>query len=218
MDFSFGGNGRLRYDETYAVLICLECRYAVQKSAIESHLLRHKIYRGERKTLLAEIAKLHLTEPDDAVPPSVIVPPIDGLAVIPGYRCVADGCQALCASSKRMRRHWSEVHDIIDQPSASMATEVYLQTFFRGTKLKYFQVLVDSATSIAPVRSVSADSPHSPSAVVEPVGDARLDDMVPWRPAAATPLQVEMETLQYFHHFMNVTSLTLPTSNDRTTA
>ncbi len=215
MEFSFGRNGRLRYDETYAVLICLDCSYAVQKSAIESHLLRHKIYRGERRTLLAQIAKLHLAEPEDVVASPVIAAPVDGLATIPGHRCVADGCKALCASSKRMRRHWSEVHDTVDQPLTAMASEVYLQTFFRGTKLKYFQVLVDGATSLAPVRSGSADSP--PSETVEP-GDAVFEAIPSQRLAAAAPLQIEMETLQYFHHFTSVTSLTLPTSIDRNAA
>lgn len=212
MEFSFGRNGRLRYDETYAVLICLECSYAVQKSAIESHLLRHKIYRGERRALLTEIAKLHLAEPDDVVPPSIISTPIDGLGTIPGHRCAADGCEALCASSKRMRRHWSEVHGTVDQPLAAMASEVHLQTFFRGTKLKYFQVLLDSAASLASFRSAFTDSPPLDSA--EP-GNAIFEAMALQRQAAAAPLQIEMETLQYFHHFASVTSLSLATSIDR---
>ncbi|KAJ3497010.1 hypothetical protein NLG97_g2228 [Lecanicillium saksenae] len=202
MDLFFGRNGRLRYNENYAVLICLECKYAVQKNAIESHLLRHKIYRGERKTLLAEIAKRHLTEPDDVVLPSVIAAPVDGLAVIPGYRCMADGCEALCASSKRMRRHWSEAHGTTDIPLASMATEAHLQTFFRGTKLKYFQVLADDTTSVDPLRSVSAESPGSPAASVD-AGDAFFQALVSQQTSVRVPLQVEMETLQYFYHFTN---------------
>ncbi|XWX00116.1 hypothetical protein V2A60_008133 [Cordyceps javanica] len=226
MHLSFASNGRLRYDEAHAVLICLECQYAVQKSAIESHLLRHKVYRGERRTLLAEIAQLHLAEPDDVMPPSsgvaAAAAPVEGLAVIPGYRCAADGCEALCASSKRMRRHWSEVHGTTDQPSASMASEAYLQTFFRGTKLRYFQVLVDGAASVAPPppSTLSADSPRSSSAPTESGSSGAIFDdaaAAAGRPGAPAPLRVEMEALQYFHHFAAITSLTLPVGLERST-
>lgn len=215
MDLSFGSTGRLRYNEAYAVLVCLECRYAVQKNAVESHLLRHKIYRGERRTLLAEIGKLHLAEPDDVVPPAGIVPPVEGLAVIPGYRCAAevDGCEALCASAKRMRRHWSEAHGTTDLPLAAMASDTHLQTFFRGTKLKYFQVLADDATTAAaaPLRSVSADSPP-PGPSTEPGDDFFQALASQQQSSVRIPLQLEMETLQYFHHFASFTALTLPTS------
>ncbi|KAJ6788708.1 hypothetical protein PWT90_02430 [Aphanocladium album] len=219
MDLFFGNNGRLRYNEIYAVLICLECKYAVQKNAIESHLLRHKVYRGERKTLLSEVAKLYLADPDDVALPSGIAAAVDGLAVIPGYRCAAEGCEALCASSKRMRRHWSEAHRTTDLPLESMASDAHLQTFFRGTKLKYFQVLADSRTSADPLpTSVSADSPRSPAAAaaaaVVDAGDAFFHAFASQRTSVRVPLRVELETLQYFHHFANCTSLTLPISAD----
>ncbi|OAA72475.1 hypothetical protein ISF_01548 [Cordyceps fumosorosea ARSEF 2679] len=231
MNLSFAHNGRLRYDEAHGVLICVKCRYAVQKSAVESHLLRHKVYRGERRTLLAAITRLHLAEPDEVRVPSghggLLPAPVEGLAIIPGYRCAADGCEALCASDKRMRRHWSEVHGTTDRPPAAMATEAHLQTFFRGTKLKYFQVLRvdDPAPLPLPSSGISTPSSHTPSsAATAEAGpqDAASDAVVSERPAAAAaappPLLVEMETLQYFHHFASATSLTLPTSLDKGTA
>lgn len=208
MHISFGRDGHLRYDESHAVLICLECKYAVQKSAVESHLLRHKVYRGERRTLLASIAQLHLAEPDQVVPPPNPPAPIDGLAVIPGYRCAADGCGALCASSKRMRRHWSEAHGTTEGTLSSLAEEVHLQTFFRGTKLRYFQVAADSNTNGRERFSVD-EARQSPAA-------DRGDDGGNTQPQPThSPLHLDMEALLYFHHFSTVTSHTLPIRRDR---
>lgn len=216
MRLSFGKDGHLRYDENYAVLICLACQYAVQKNAVESHLLRHKIYRGERRQLLATISQLHLTEPDRVPSPPTVSGPIDGLAILPGYRCSANGCEALCASAKRMRRHWSETHGTTDAPTSSLASEVHLQTFFRGTKLRYFQVSVrDHRPQQKPAANRQRSSPSAPR---EAGGDAIFAvAQVSQPPAAAVaaPLQLEMEILQYFHHYTTATSLTLPNTVDR---
>ena len=106
----FGSRDLLEYDARYGVLICRECQYAIQKSALQSHLLRHKIYRGERQNLLSSIARLDIFEPQNVPLPNPSSPPIDTLPIISGYRCTAAGCENLCASFKRMRRHWSEIH------------------------------------------------------------------------------------------------------------
>lgn len=220
MHLSFGKDGRLRYDETYGVLICLECQYAVQKSAVESHFLRHKVYRGERRQLLATISQLHLTEPDHVVPPSVPAQPVEGLAVIPGYRCaVADGsCRALCASLKRMRRHCSEAHGVAEAAAASIASDVFLQTFFRGTKLKYFEVAASSPTAPVPRRMSPAQrqpviSSRSGTAGAGAVAGDEFVENVPGSELLPSMPRVtlDMETLQYFHHFVSATSITLPT-------
>lgn len=50
----------LEYDATYGVIICREYQYAIQQSALQSHLLQHKIFRSERTTLLASIAQLDI--------------------------------------------------------------------------------------------------------------------------------------------------------------
>src|SRR5277367_6532329 len=136
-----GPRDLLEYDARYGVLICRECQYAIQKSALQSHLLRHKIYRHERQRLLSSIAQLDLFEPHQVPLPTPASPPIDALPIISGYRCTAVGCGNLCASSKRMRRHWSEIHGLSEplNPS-SFARPVKLQTFFRSTKLRYFKV------------------------------------------------------------------------------
>lgn len=174
----------LRYNATHKVLICSKCRYAVQKNAIGSHLLRHKIYRGDRQRLLESIAKLDLLEPEDVCLPEAGGPPVEGLPVTEGYRCAADGCGVLYASSKRMRRHWSEGHGV-REPSSDFAKKVNLQTFFRGTKNRYFEV---ASQDEAP--------PSSPQLETPPQSCQRLD----------------MESLRYFHHFTTTTCDTLPTA------
>ncbi|KAB5523163.1 hypothetical protein GE09DRAFT_493093 [Coniochaeta sp. 2T2.1] len=204
MSATFGRSDLLSYDAQHRVIICRECRYAIQKSALGSHLLRHKIYRGERQRLLASIHQCDILEPDEVQLPPPEYPPVDGLPVLSGYRCTAAGCGVLCASSKRMRRHWSEIHGIADPPD-SCARSATIQTFFRGTKLRYFEVglvrvsttlgtaIQDTAHQLSPV-----DAPPSiPPAFAPPVG-------------AAGSRGLDLDSLRYFHHFLTTTCLTLP--------
>lgn len=132
-----GSNNLLEYNPNYGVLICRECEYAIQKSAVQSHLLRHKIYRGERQKLLASIAEFDLREPDDVKVPNSDIRPIPALPVLDGYRCSWGGCCNLCASVKRMKRHWADCHGGT-KDFEMMAKEVKMQTFFRGTKISTY--------------------------------------------------------------------------------
>lgn len=194
----------LVYNAKHKVVLCLECKYAVQKSALGSHLLRHKIYRGERQQILSSLAQLEVLEPDDVELPPTGSSPIDGIPTIPGFKCTAPGCHGLCASRKRMRRHWSEVHGVSDPP-ASFAREASLQTFFRGTKLKYFEVdsrrsaqeSLNSARDVVELQSNSAGREETPAPIFPSLPQHTLD----------------LEALNYFHHFTTQTSFTLPTEN-----
>ncbi|KAK3360528.1 hypothetical protein B0T25DRAFT_535823 [Lasiosphaeria hispida] len=170
----------IEYNAQHCVLICCDCKYAIQKTALGSHLLRHKIYRGERQRLLSSFAQLRLLEPDDVQPPPAGSPPIPRLPVMSGYRCTATGCGSLWASVKRMRRHWSEGHGFREPPSDDFATIVCLQTFFRGTKLRYFEV-------------------EAPKPTIEPASSV----------LESTTFNLDLQTLQYFHHFTSVAAATL---------
>lgn len=225
-----GPRNLLEYDPTYGVLICRECQYAIQKTALQSHLLRHKIYREERQRLLASIAQLNLFEPHHVPLPNPTSPPINALPIISGYRCTARGCRNLCASSKRMRRHWSEIHGL-SEPSnfSSYARPVKLQTFFRGTKLRYFEVdFPEKAdpTGAAP-RAIATggddgddDERSDEEGHDEQLHDADVEAQLPPPQGVLTPppevssgsspVSLDMETLRYFHHFTTRTSLTLP--------
>ena len=209
MPITFGTCDLLEYDAKHSVLICRECKYAIQKSALGSHLLRHKIYRGERRRLLSSIARLEILEPDDVQRPPAGSPPVEGLPIISGYRCTATGCESLCASSKRVRRHWSESHGLSDPPD-SFARSASLQTFFRGTKLRYFEVASPKATAGRPL--VTSDGrlaqQHGLNLVATPAPRTPTPVLPPGPPG-----DLDLETLRYFHHFTTTTSLTLPAEN-----
>ena len=219
----FGTGDLLEYDSKYSLLICRVCRYAIQKNALESHLLRHKIYRGDRQRLLSSIAQLKLLEPQHVSLPAPGLPSVDALPIFSGYRCTAAGCRHLTASSKRMKRHWSGTHDLGGSIplSSSFARPVKLQTFFRGNKVRYFEV----ASPTAPLVNTDDDgdddendheeceeeghdvitaTPPSPPRVPTP----------PETPHGPSPADFNLETLTYFHHFITITSLTLPDAED----
>lgn len=194
---TLGPDHILVYNLTYRVLICRECQYAIQKSALQSHLLKHKIYREERQSLLFDIAQLDISEPDQTPIPPSDSPPIDSLPILDGFRCSAEGCGNLCASSKRMKMHWSETHGANERSGFSdYARPAKIQTFFRGTKIRYFEV----AGPLDPV--VTLGSQHN---VLQEV------DIFSPRPCStSSSLSIDLETLAYFHHFVTKTSHSLP--------
>jgi len=219
-----GSRDLLEYDARYGVLICRECQYAIQKSALQSHLLRHKIYRGEREQLLSSIAQLNIYEPHNVPLPSPASTPIDALPVISGYRCTAPGCGNLCASSKRMKRHWSEIHGFNKPPpgSSSFARPAKLQTFFRGTRLRYFEVAASPAVGTAGAALLITTDDHDNDERHDEQGhnedDADLATPIqpspmltpPDIPPDSSPVNLDLQMLTYFHHFITTTSLTLP--------
>ena len=219
-----GADNLLEYNAKYSLLICRECQYAIQKNALASHLLRHKIYRSDRQRLLSAIAQLDVLEPHHVPLPAPGSPPVDALPVLSGYRCTAAGCQHLTASSKRMKRHWSETHVLGDSVrlSSSFARPVKLQTFFRGTKVRYFEV----ASPTAPLGNTEDDGDgggHDHAGCEEEGRNATtVTPPLPLRrvPAASgtaqgpSPTDFNLETLTYFHHFITITSLTLPGAGD----
>lgn len=200
-----GPHDLLEYNARYRVLICRDCHYAIQKTALGSHLLRHKIYREERQRLLSTINDLDIVEPDDLLLPTANTVPVDALPVVSGYCCSVTGCGHLCASSKRMRRHWSDAHGVNGSNDfSSLARSVKLQTFFRGTKLKYFEVSVTSS---------NADSQLSDDESGNGREGSRLNATP--SPAQSTPNSepypvVDLEILAYFHHFITATKMSLP--------
>lgn len=218
----FGAHDLLEYNPQYRLLICRECQYAIQKNALESHLLRHKIYRADRQRLLSSIAKLDLLEPLQVPLPAPTSPPVDALPLLSGYRCTAAGCRHLTASSKRMKRHWSEIHGLAGSVplSPSLARSVKLQTFFRGTKVRYFEV----ASPMVPLVDTDDDGDdgdddhercqegHNSITATPP-----LPPCMPAHPGTAhgpSPADFNLETLTYFHHFITITSLTIPGAED----
>ncbi|KAF3033810.1 hypothetical protein E8E12_003059 [Didymella heteroderae] len=201
-----GPNDLLEYDVTHSVIVCRECQYAIQKSALQSHLLRHKIFRHERHSLLSLISQLEILEPEDVPLPPPTSKPIAALPVISGFRCGVGPCESLCASSKRMRRHQLECHDLTESEADGadfMVRPVSLQTFFRGTKIRYFEVA-------GPATRVSKSQPTS----VEAVNIGKVEQSPQMFEASATSLAavrgIDLHQMGYLHHFLLDTSLTLP--------
>ncbi|KAJ4990770.1 C6 zinc finger domain-containing protein [Stagonosporopsis vannaccii] len=209
-----GPQDLLEYDARYGVIICRECQYAIQKSAIQSHLLRHKIFRHERHSLLSSIAQLTINEPDNVPLPPPTSKPLEALPTIPGLRCNFEECGSLYASSKRMRRHQLESHDMCEaNKPVSMACSVTLQTFFRGTKIKYFEVTsVDSAATnktndeLAIIEEdMARPEGHAPIQLPHTAAETCLSSTSVGRDAS-----FNLQSLVYFHHFLSVTGSTLP--------
>lgn len=220
-----GPSGILQYDAEYRVLICRDCQYAIQKSAIPSHLLRHKIYRKERQHLLSSISLLDLVDPENIHIPAPDSAPIVALPIISGYCCTVDSCRSLYASSKRMRRHQSETHGLIGDSNLSrLSRPAKLQTFFRGSKLRYFEVrasLADTTvglTTAAINNQNKSDDEESNHGVYDMGSYAPQPELLPFASSSNSSqipaIDVNLETLSYFHTFISNTSLTLPSTKD----
>lgn len=89
-----------------------------------------------------------------------------------------------------MKRHWADSHgtSVNGALDETFAIATHLQTFFRGTKLKYFEV-----------RSFIEEAP-------EPDAEQQL-------PSNSTVTDPDLLKIKYFHHFVTSTSHTLPAAN-----
>lgn len=213
----------LKHDPRYGVLVCLECRYAIRRSALDSHLLRHKIYREERKRLVASMSHLNVLEPGEVPLPAPTSPAIENLTKFGGLRCMVLACAHLTVSMKRMQHHWKQAH-----PSATLATElpslishVTLQTFFRGNKIRYFEVestrtwtgdnAESSDAACYDLSNRDRDSRGAHSTCAETLPTASVGRSINTSNLARG---LDMRLVNYFHHFVTSTSNTLPFSTD----
>ncbi|KAI9154849.1 Orsellinic acid/F9775 biosynthesis cluster protein D [Paramyrothecium foliicola] len=96
---------------------------------------------------------------------------------------------------KRMKYHWSESHGV-SAPTGTFAKPAILQTFFRGTKLRYFEVNCASISGPAELGQQQIPVVAAP---------------VPPHSSKCNQPALDLDILRYFHHFAFTTSLTLPT-------
>jgi hypothetical protein len=105
-----------------------------------------------------------------------------------------------------------------------LARPIRIQTFFRGTKIRYFEITtspVDATLDVTPRIATLNDNGNEqqeeevPDALDAPVNDADIPPQ--YRIASPTstrlqssPVHIDLEALSYFHQFTTVTSLTLP--------
>ncbi|KAG4440421.1 hypothetical protein IFR05_004114 [Cadophora sp. M221] len=151
----------LTYLPTHQVLICKDCRYAIQPSAISRHLKElHGICRSDREEFMAYTRSLNLANPKDVPLPKSDAPPVPFLPTHRGFACGLSGCLHLCVTIKRMKRHWAHAHNGV-MINGGRWRPVVLQTFFRGNQLRYFAVR--ELTSPAPTPTLAARSASSGS-------------------------------------------------------
>ncbi|CAK1359312.1 hypothetical protein CB0940_05541 [Cercospora beticola] len=198
----------LKHYEEYGVIICKPCAFAIQPSALASHLLKHQIYRSERRRLMAQLAHLKLKDPADVVDPSPLSPPIPELQVYKGIRCLHKDCQHICASEKRMSQHWSDVHG--ERESKNVVTRpAWLQTFFRGNKIRYFEISGPGGNRSGSLSTVSSPSSNGPSTF----SHSEIDSS----PASTEAHSLDMDSLRYLLHYTEHTSRTLPRTESEST-
>ncbi|KAI0202002.1 hypothetical protein F4808DRAFT_91756 [Astrocystis sublimbata] len=197
--------GLLIHLPDYGVVICKGCRFAIQPTAFSSHLQNHHILRSERRSILNQLDTLRLLQPDRVGVPTSDSPRVSGLPVLSGCRCAASKCKYACTSVKRMCQHWSDVHD---EPNSKLIKyrEAKLQTFFRGNKIRYFEV----------------EGPKEPQCYEQKESQSAIDDASSLSPgdAAGESLRaiqvppIDTQSLLYMHHFTSHSSRLLNRGNE----
>ncbi|CRG89159.1 hypothetical protein PISL3812_06195 [Talaromyces islandicus] len=118
-----------------------------------------------------------------------------------------------------MSRHKSEVHELLNSPSNARPAK--LQTFFRGTKLRYFEVTCSTGVDenrrspTATFDAISVNYQSQDKELTRPlsqVNTAAILHFPPLPSPGSTLHNFDLETLAYFHQFITKTSLTLPAS------
>ncbi len=236
----------LHYMPAHNVLVCKQCSYAIQPSAISRHLKeRHHVYREHRQKMLKYAEALNLAEPADVSLPLPGDAPLPFLTIESGFACATNGCSHLCVTLKRMKRHWATSHGRAAINEVDWQ-RVNLQTFFRGSHLRYFAVSIPSseAALVAP-RNFEEVKNYGHRSIQEDEEDS-LDNTTPLQDNTtpsqdnttpsqdnktpsqgnATPFQDDtvpspavdfsLEDLELLHHFTLSTSLTLTLSRSLT--
>lgn len=148
----------LHYLPEHRVLVCRECQYAIQPSAISRHLKElHRIYRSKRQEFMKYANGFDLADPKDVALPKPNGNPVPGLTITSGVVCGVDGCGHLCATTKRMKMHRAAEHTGITD-NEPLWRPVDLQTFFRGNQLRYFIVQQKSPASSQESHSIETDA------------------------------------------------------------
>lgn len=145
---------------------------------------------------MTRLSHFALRDPSDVVNPPALSIPIPELRLLKGRRCLAAACEYLCTSDKRMSQHWSDVHGERESRNVQ-ARFAWLQTFFKGNKIRYFEV------------SAPQEYPLSPAT-------ESMDETAPPSSKTDSTSTLDMESMGYLLHFVQSTSLTLPRSESET--
>jgi hypothetical protein len=190
----------LHYLPQYRVLICKECRYAIQPSAVSRHLKElHHIYRSNRHAFMKYTDGLDLAHPKDVTLPGPSEDPVPYLTVTSGLACAISGCDHLCATVKRMKMHRAAEHSGV-VPDDSQWRPVDLQTFFRGNQLRYFIV------HQSPEASSQSELHSNISSEITTSGISTPNDSTYGSCAPSDGHVIDIAELKLLEHFQTYTS------------
>ncbi|EME45633.1 hypothetical protein DOTSEDRAFT_79559 [Dothistroma septosporum NZE10] len=144
----------------FQVLLCVQCGYCVLPRALDRHLkCIHNMGWVERRGHMEEVQGLELVSSEDVTYPHPDSQPVRGLPILQGHACGAPGCHHLCMTRKRMQAHWTSKHAKSTKTSERARSRlVKMQTFFRGSGLRYFRVAHDSKHNVSAQPTSDADS------------------------------------------------------------
>lgn len=206
----------LVYLHDYGVVICRSCEFAIQPNAVSSHLLRHQVYRDKRRVLLECLEALNLLDPEEVPCPSPKSKPFPHLSVAAGYRCTLPGCDHLCISQKRMSQHLREHHGRSrNRDLERCSQQAHMQTFFKGNKVRYFEVQLDPGTLLKPAATEQLERMDRYHFLTAPF--VQNVDSTPRRATndgeeviqRASITQDQMQDLMYLHHYTTSTALSM---------
>ena len=132
-------------NRAHKVLICLDCKYAVDLRNATSHLQRqhksHKIAHG----LVKHLAETYPFLGSEPVSPDTVVDAIFGLAISPERYVVCARCLHgyMNATSWSKHRCTKPSAELGDRPPSFLS---HVQTFFLGNRLRYFPIHTPAPT------------------------------------------------------------------------
>ena len=133
------------YNNTYHVLICHQCHFAIRQDRIIRHFRQlHKLIPLNTRQEIIEYGKLlDLWEPNNVQAIKELNPnksPVQGLSTIIGLQCQYDGCNKLTRVESSMKHHcWVEHH--WSKKDGNMWKKQSVQTFFEGQNCKYMTTI-----------------------------------------------------------------------------
>ncbi|KAI0509396.1 hypothetical protein F5B22DRAFT_638045 [Xylaria bambusicola] len=202
-----GLGGLLTHLPDYGVVICKTCRFAIQPSAFSSHLQNHHILRSKRRDILDQLRSLRLTPPERVGVPASDSRPVPNLPILSGFKCDAAECSYACTSVKRMCQHWSDIHG---EPNSKAIRYrgARLQTFFRGNKIRYFEV--------EGPKHLQCWTQKESQLAFKKINSLSPSDLVDRVPEDIQAPLLDHRSLLYMHHYTRHSGLFLNRGNEST--
>ena len=131
-----------RYHEVFNVLICIQCGYAIPPLSIAAHpRTKHGVEIADENALQALLSERYeLVTPEDVTLclPEPFGPPVEGLSIQDGYKCIH--CEHAAPSAKRVSTVYFTDHPDNIVPCEQRSEKCKIQTFWPNTHRTYFAV------------------------------------------------------------------------------